>query len=148
MANVPACWRLQSTFNGLSDFQLTAAVLLRLEGLLLVKSSADCLFLCQVRNSESQEGGVCKVGLRLKSYPDNPIQCVASACQFKDGSGKIQCKNAQCACQQGACPGEQSGQPLCTAKEDTRYICAMAVQKQRRLLLFLKLKGCTTQCTD
>ena len=60
----------------------------------------------QVRNPAGQEGGVCKVGLRLKAFADNPIQCVATACQFKDGSGKIQCKNAQCACQQGSCPGE------------------------------------------
>ena len=61
----------------------------------------------QVRSPKGPEGGVCKVGLRLKAYPDNPIQCVASACQFKDGSGKIQCQNAQCACQQGACPGKR-----------------------------------------
>jgi hypothetical protein len=61
--------------------------------------------LLQVRNTQGQEGGFCKVGLRLQTFPDNPIQCVASACQFKDGSGKIQCKDAQCACQQGACPG-------------------------------------------
>lgn len=59
----------------------------------------------QVRNTAGQEGGYCKLGLRLQAYPDNPIQCVASACQFKEGSGKIQCKNAQCACAQGACPG-------------------------------------------
>ena len=58
-----------------------------------------------MRNSAGQEGGVCKVGLRLKAFPDNAIQCVATDCQFKAGSGKIQCKNAQCACQQGACPG-------------------------------------------
>ena len=62
----------------------------------------------QVRNTQGQEGGFCKVGLRLKAYPDNPIQCVASACQFKEGSGKIQCKNAQCACGQGTCPGAPS----------------------------------------
>ena len=59
----------------------------------------------QVRDSKGLEGGVCKVGLRLKAYADNPIQCVATACQFKADSGKIQCRNAQCACQQGACPG-------------------------------------------
>ncbi len=70
----------------------------------------------QVRSPKGPEGGVCKVGLRLKAYPDNPIQCVASACQFKDGSGKIQCQNAQCACQQGACPGEQTRRLLFTVK--------------------------------
>ena len=66
--------------------------------------SLVCSFL-QVRNTQGQEGGFCKVGLRLQAYPDNPIQCVASACQFKEGTGKIQCKDAQCACQQGTCPG-------------------------------------------
>lgn len=69
----------------------------------------------QVRNTQGQEGGFCKVGLRLKAYPDNPIQCVASACQFKEGSGKIQCKDAQCACGQGTCPGARSSPapPVC-----------------------------------
>ena len=66
----------------------------------------------QVRNTQGQEGGFCKVGLRLKAYPDNPIQCVASACQFKEGSGKIQCKDAQCACGQGTCPGARSSPAL------------------------------------
>ena len=40
----------------------------------------------------------------MQAYPDNPIQCTASACQFKKGSSKVQCKTAQCACPQGACP--------------------------------------------
>ena len=66
----------------------------------------------QVRNTQGQEGGFCKVELRLKAFPDNPIQCVASACQFKEGSGKIQCKDAQCACGQGTCPGACSSLAL------------------------------------
>ena len=43
----------------------------------------------------------------MQSNPDNPIQCTASACQFKEGSSKIQCKKAVCACPQGSCPGGQ-----------------------------------------
>ncbi len=43
--------------------------------------------------------------LDVQPYPDNPIQCTASACQFQEGSTKIQCKTSQCACPQGACPG-------------------------------------------
>jgi hypothetical protein len=42
--------------------------------------------------------------LWMQAYPDNPVQCTASACQFKEGSSKVQCKTAQCACPQGACP--------------------------------------------
>ncbi|KAK9908503.1 hypothetical protein WJX75_008761 [Coccomyxa subellipsoidea] len=58
----------------------------------------------QVRNNAGDAGGYCRLGLRLQAYPDNPVQCTASACQFKEGSSKVQCKTAQCACPQGACP--------------------------------------------
>ena len=59
----------------------------------------------QLRNEAGETGGFCRLGLRLKSAPDNPIQCTVSACQFEEGSGKVSCKNAQCVCPQGSCPG-------------------------------------------
>jgi hypothetical protein len=58
----------------------------------------------QLRNDNGTLGGFCRLGLRLRSSPDNPIQCTASACQFSDGSARVQCGKAQCACAQGDCP--------------------------------------------
>ncbi|EIE21490.1 hypothetical protein COCSUDRAFT_66913 [Coccomyxa subellipsoidea C-169] len=89
----------------------------------------------QVRNNAGDEGGYCRLGLRLQAYPDNPIQCTASACQFQEGSSKIQCKTSQCACPQGACPDiaaayidQIQGKEITADCNDASGVCNIAIQ--------------------
>ena len=46
------------------------------------------------------QGGYCRVGLRLNTQPNNPLQCTASDCAFKAGSTEVQCKSTACSCAQ------------------------------------------------
>jgi len=53
---------------------------------------------CNTTRPANSEGGYCRLGLRLKDQPNNPLQCVASDCAFKDGSAEVQCKTTACSC--------------------------------------------------
>ncbi len=71
----------------------------------------------------------------VQAYPDNPIQCTASACQFQEGSSKIQCKTSQCACPQGACPDiaaayidQIQGKEITADCNDASGVCNIAIQ--------------------
>ncbi|BDA44712.1 probable broad substrate specificity ATP-binding cassette transporter at C-terminar half [Coccomyxa sp. Obi] len=89
----------------------------------------------QVRNDAGHLGGYCRLGLRLLQYPDNPIQCTASACQFKEGSTQIQCETSQCACPQGACPDvaaayidQIQNKSITATCDQTTGVCNIAIQ--------------------
>eukprot|EP01025_Chloroclados_australasicus_P036782 TRINITY_DN37458_c0_g2_i3.p1 TRINITY_DN37458_c0_g2~~TRINITY_DN37458_c0_g2_i3.p1 ORF type:complete len:859 (-),score=92.82 TRINITY_DN37458_c0_g2_i3:115-2379(-) len=62
----------------------------------------DSLFV-PLNSSGVGDGGVCTVTFALSQFPNSPLTCFATGCQFQSGSGNIRCSTTSCECPDSGC---------------------------------------------